>query len=161
MAPAEFGSMYAYAAFSGMHASTAMTATMPRGVVRFIALLEQGLYPSSLSLAEAAAGRIHRAIELQHGLIIRHRRALPAVDGDGGKRPFDVSRERLLAPSRPVAGELQDLPQDALRVRLQRLEIDPQHLFACHLRDTLLQHGAAGLHGRGQKPLQHALGAVP
>ena len=65
MAPAEFGSMYAYAAFSGMHASTAMTATMPMSVVRFIAgQIEQGLYPSSLRLAESPAGGFHRAIEL-------------------------------------------------------------------------------------------------
>ena len=63
-APAEFGSMYAYAAFSGMHASTAMTATMPINVVRFIALTEQGPYPSSFSLAEAPPGRGHGAIEL-------------------------------------------------------------------------------------------------
>ena len=64
MAPAEFGSMYAYAAFSGMHASTAMTATMPMSVVRFIAVAEQGLYPSSFPLAEASPGRVHGAIEL-------------------------------------------------------------------------------------------------
>jgi hypothetical protein len=38
--------MYAYAAFSGMHASTAMTATMPMSVVRFMMQTEQGLYPS-------------------------------------------------------------------------------------------------------------------
>jgi hypothetical protein len=56
--------MYAYAALSGMHASTAMTATMPMSVVRFIAHVEQGLYPSSFSLAEAAPGRFHGAIEL-------------------------------------------------------------------------------------------------
>ena len=56
--------MYAYAALSGMHASTAMTATMPMSVVRFISSPEQGLYPSSFPLAEAAPGGIHRAIEL-------------------------------------------------------------------------------------------------
>ena len=64
MAPAEFGSMYAYAALSGMHASTAITATMPMGVVRFISSLEQGLYPSSFPLPEAASGSLHGAIEL-------------------------------------------------------------------------------------------------
>ena len=64
MAPAEFGSMYAYAAFRGMHASTAITATMPMGVVRFISSLEQGLYPSSFALSEAAPRSIHRVIEL-------------------------------------------------------------------------------------------------
>ena len=64
MAPAEFGSMYAYAAFSGMHVSTAMTATMPMSVVRFIAHVEQGLYPSCFSLAKAPPGRVHGAIEL-------------------------------------------------------------------------------------------------
>lgn len=64
MAPAEFGSMYAYAAFSGMHVSTAMAATMPMSVVRFIAQNEQGPYPSWFPLAEAAPGRVHGAIEL-------------------------------------------------------------------------------------------------
>jgi len=72
MAPAEFGSMYAYAAFSGMHVSTAITASMPMSVVRFMRALEQGLYPSFLPLAEATPSRMHRAIELQHGLIVGH-----------------------------------------------------------------------------------------
>jgi hypothetical protein len=47
-----------------MHASTAITATMPMGVVRFISSLEQGLYPSSFAFSEAAPRSIHRAIEL-------------------------------------------------------------------------------------------------
>jgi hypothetical protein len=42
---------------------------------------EQGLYPSRFSLAEALPGHFHGTIELEHGLIVGHRRALSTVDG--------------------------------------------------------------------------------
>ena len=82
-APAEFGSMYAYAGLSGTHVRKAMAATMPIRGVRFIATyVEQGLYPSCLYLAESLPRGSHQPIELQHGLVMGHRRALAAMDGD-------------------------------------------------------------------------------
>lgn len=76
--------MYAYAGLSGMHERTATTATMPMRVVRFIAAyIEQGLYPSSFALAETLPRGAHQSIELQHGLVVWHCRALAAMNGDG------------------------------------------------------------------------------
>src|SRR6185437_16339613 len=116
-----------------MHASTATTAAIPMRVVRFMACDEQGLYPSGFCLTEAAPGLVHHAIELPHGVIAGHRRALAAVNGDRGERRLDVGVERPLVVAGPRAGESQDLPQDPLGVRLQSLEIDPQHLLRRHL----------------------------
>ena len=83
-APAEFGSIYAYAGLSGTHVSTAITATMPMRVVRFIAAyVERGLYPSCFALAEPLPRGAHKSIELQQGLVVGHGSALAAMNGDG------------------------------------------------------------------------------